>query len=40
MPMATEGAQPVSLADSLQPLKDHFNANRAMLRLIVLLSPT
>jgi len=40
MPMATEGAQPVSLADSLQPLKDHFNANSGTLRFVALLSPT
>ena len=38
--MATEKAQPVSLVDSLQPLKDDFNGNSARLRLIALLSPT
>jgi len=40
MPMATERAQPLSLAGSLQPLKDHFNVNIGRLRLIALLSPT
>jgi hypothetical protein len=40
MPMATERAQPVSLADSLQPLRDHFNVNSGTLRFIALLSPT
>ena len=38
--MATERAQPVSLLDSLQPLKDNFNGNSGRLRLIALLSPT
>jgi len=40
MQMAVEGAQPVSLADSLQPLRDHFNVNSRRLRFIALLSPT
>jgi len=38
--MASERAVPVSLVDSLQPLKDHFNANSATLRFVALLSPT
>jgi hypothetical protein len=38
--MDTERAQPLSLADSLQPLKDHFNGNSGRLRFIALLSPT
>jgi len=38
--MDTERAQPLSLADSLQLLKDHFNGNSDRLRLIALLSPT
>jgi len=38
--MASERAVPVSLVGSLQPLKDHFNANSGTLRLIALLSPT
>jgi hypothetical protein len=40
MSMATERAQPVSLVDSLQPLKDHFNDNSGRLRFIAVLSPT
>jgi hypothetical protein len=38
--MATERAQPVSLASSLLPLKDYFNARSTKLRLVALLSPT
>lgn len=30
----------VSLADSLQPLKERFNRNRSRLRFLTLLSPT
>lgn len=30
----------VSLAGSLQPLKDHFNDNKDKLRFLALLSPT
>lgn len=30
----------VSLADSLQPLKERFNRNRNRLRFLTLLSPT
>jgi hypothetical protein len=30
----------VSLADSLQPLKEHFNSNRGKLRFLALVSPT
>ncbi len=32
--------QVVSLADSLQPLREHFNSNRGKLRFVALLSPT
>ena len=38
--MASERAVPISLADSLQPLKDHFNANSGRVRFVALLSPT
>ena len=38
--MASERAQPVSLVDSVQPLRDHFNGNSATLRFVALLSPT
>ena len=38
--MAGERAQPVSLVDSLQPLRDHFNGNSGRPRFIALLSPT
>jgi hypothetical protein len=38
--MATGRAQPVSLVDSLEPLKNHFNANSGTLRFVALLSPT
>lgn len=30
----------ISLADSLKPLKDHFNANKHRVRFVTLLSPT
>jgi hypothetical protein len=30
----------VSLADSLQPLKDHFNSKKDKLRFLALVSPT
>lgn len=33
-------ARLVSLADSIDPLKEHFNANRGKNRFITLLSPT
>jgi ribosomal protein S15P/S13E len=29
-----------SLADSIQPLKEHFNSNKAKLRFLALVSPT
>lgn len=32
--------QILSLADSLQPLKEHFNSNSGKLRFVALLSPT
>jgi len=38
--MDTKRAQLISLADSLQPLRDHFNVNSGRLRFIALLSPT
>jgi hypothetical protein len=38
--MASDRPPLVSLVDSLQPLKDHFNGNSERLRLIALLSPT
>jgi len=41
--MTTSGAssvEVVSLAKSLQALKDHFNSNKDKLRLLVLVSPT
>ena len=38
--MASERAVPVSLVDSLEPLKNHFNANSGTLRFVALLSPT
>lgn len=34
------GAELISLADSLQPLGDRFNANKDKIRFIALLSPT
>jgi hypothetical protein len=36
----TSSLEVVSLANSLQPLKDHFNGNNARLRFLVLVSPT
>jgi hypothetical protein len=33
-------AQVVSLAQSLQPLTEHFNDNRGKTRVLALLSPT
>ncbi len=30
----------ISLADSLQPLQEHFNRNTGKLRFVTLLSPT
>jgi hypothetical protein len=33
-------SQLVSLVDSLQPLKDHFNGGRGKLRFLALLSPS
>jgi hypothetical protein len=33
-------AQVVSLGNSLQPLKEHFNRSRGKTRFIALLSPT
>ena len=30
----------ISLTNTLQPLTDHFNANREMHRFVALLSPT
>jgi hypothetical protein len=36
------GASPeiVSLADSIEPLKDHFNSNKDRLRMLALVSAT
>ena len=34
------GASLISLADSIDPLKRHFNANREKTRVLALLSPT
>jgi hypothetical protein len=30
----------VSLRESLQPLKDHFNANKGRIRFLAVVSPT
>ena len=30
----------ISLADSLEPLRDHFNVNKSKRRFLALLSPT
>ncbi len=35
-----ESLELVSLASSLQPLKDYFNKNKGRLRFLALLSPT
>lgn len=40
-PSAAESAgEWVSLADSVQPLRDHFNQHREQPRFVALLSPT
>jgi hypothetical protein len=35
-----DDARLISLADSLAPLRDHFNADKGKPRLVTLLSPT
>lgn len=35
-----ETAHVISLAGTLEPLKEHFNANKHRLRFVALVSPT
>ncbi len=37
---ANTNTELLSLAESLEPLRDHFNANKDKLRFVALLSPT